>query len=170
MRIEKKFYDSAEQECREIFEKLHREREALTEKEYEEKVRADEESFEKLKTRCEEESRKWKKEADKKKQEAFQILTDSALWLAEYMGLNIVIEQPDQFWGKIVLEAEICVFTYNSSEDVKEVLCSLIEQSSQFFISCGSGLWEMEFQYDLCREVPADQEQQQQAGYMGTHE
>ena len=78
MRIEKKFYDSAEQECREIFEKLHREREALTEKEYEEKVRADEESFEKLKTRCEEESRKWKKEADKKKQEAFQILRTPA--------------------------------------------------------------------------------------------
>lgn len=158
VRIEKKYYDIASRECNEICAELIREKEELTEEEWEAEARATEADLEKLKRRCEEESRKWKKVPDEKKQKEFQILSDCALWLAEYMGLNIVVEQPDQFRGRIVLEAELFLMTCNTSHTVNEILCSLIQKSSQYCLSCSSGLWEMEFQFDLYREVPVEQE------------
>ena len=69
-----------------------------------------------------------------------------------------MVEQPDQFRGRIVLEAELFLMTCNTSHTVNEILCSLIQKSSQYCLSCSSGLWEMEFQFDLYREVPVEQE------------
>lgn len=157
MKIEKRYYDIAALQCEEICEELLQEKERLTEEEWEAEAHAIENELEKLKRRCEEKSKTMKKEPDEKKRQVFQELSECAVWMAEYLGLNITVDEPDEFQGKIILEAKEFMMIYNSNPLAKKILSCLIVEASDVYIGTSSGLCRMEFDFSLYREVAFDQ-------------
>lgn len=157
MKYEKKYYDMAALQCEEICEELLREKARLTEEEWEAEAQALEDELEKLKRRCEEKSKTMKKEPDEEKKQAFKELSEGAIWMAEYLGLNITVDEPDEFLGKIILEAKEFMLIYNSNRLAKKILCSLVLEASNVYVGASSDLCRMEFDFSLYREVALEQ-------------
>ena len=115
MRIEKKFYDLAKAQWDEIEEEVHHEKERQTEAEREiEKLKSQEE-LQKIYQKGEEHARRWKRVPDARRIQLFQKITGQALWMAEYISSNIIVEEKENSFGKIILESG--VFVLPSFED-----------------------------------------------------
>lgn len=157
MKIEKRFYDDARQQCEEIWDALIKEKETLPKEEWEAEARALETDLQKIKNTCEEKSRRSRRESDERKLQQFRTLSRQALWMAEYLALNIQIEEYDNFCGKIILEADGIMIVCNTDAAVRQILCSLLLHASEIYTGTSSGLCRMEFVFQLYRETPAEQ-------------
>lgn len=47
-----------------------------------------------------------RKEPGEEKMQVFKKLSEYAIWMVEYLGFNIIVDAPDKFQEKIILEAK----------------------------------------------------------------
>lgn len=151
MRIEKNFYDEEKRQYEEIWNALSLERETLSKEELEKEVHTSELDAERIKRACEEENRRIRRVKDIDKFQHFQILSGQALWMAEALALNIMIEEFGKYYGRIVLEAGEILLVYNLM--AREILCDLLLEACEVYTSAPSGMCRMEFVFSLYREA-----------------
>lgn len=158
MRIEKKFYDLAKAQWDEIEEEVHHEKERQTEAEREiEKLKSQEE-LQKIYQKGEEHARRWKRVPDARRIQLFQKITGQALWMAEYIGSNIIVEEKENSFGKIILESGGFVLPSFEDRGISKVFSNLFLAADDTCVDLSSaGLCKMEFCFRLYQEIPADE-------------
>ena len=157
MKIERKFYDDAKKYYGEIWDELLKEKEMLSQEGREAEAQKLEADLQKIKHTCEEKSRHFRRESDESKLQQFRTLSKQALWLAEYLMLNIQIEEDNNnFCGKILLEADGLMIVYNTDMAAREILCNLFLYANEIYAGTSSGLCRAEFIFRLYEEVPIE--------------
>ncbi|MGO5023939.1 hypothetical protein ACTQ4E_12730 [Lawsonibacter sp. LCP25S3_G6] len=156
MRIEKRYYDLAKSEWDEIAEEIRSEKEGLTAAEREIEEEKTKQELQEIYRLYEEHIKKWKRVPDKKRMQQFEELSVQALCVAKFLGCNIVVEDEDNSFGKITMEAESFVLPSLDDNFLNKTFSRLILWSDDVFISNSpSGLCKMEFVCHLYKEVRA---------------
>lgn len=115
MRIEKRYYDLMQSEWNEITEEVRAQEASRTEAEQAAEAQKTKQELQEIYRKHEEHTQKWKKVSDKKRMRQFDKLSKQALWMAAFLGNNIIIEDDGGSLGKITMEAD--TFTLPSLGD-----------------------------------------------------
>ena len=107
MRIEKRFYDLAKAQWDEIEKEVRQEEESRTEADREIERLKTRKELQEIYRKGEEYASKWKRLPDEKQIQLFHKITEQALWMAESISCNIIVEEKENSLGKIILESRV---------------------------------------------------------------
>ena len=157
MRIEKRYYDLDKKEWDEIMEEVRSEKEERTPEE--EKMAAQNAAIVlgELLKKYDESAQDRKQVPDPDRMQRFRELSADALYVAKFLGCNIIIEDGEGSLGKITLEAESFIMPHSADHHLNHILSSLFLWASDVFVSVDpSGLCKIEFLYSLYKEIPTE--------------
>lgn len=157
MKIEKRYHDLAKEEWDEIMEEVRAEEESRSEDG--KKIAAQNSALMlgKIFQKYDEYAQSRKLVPDPDRMQRFRELSADALYVAKFLGCNIIIEDGEGSLGKITLEAESFIMPHSADHHLNHILSSLFLWASDVFVSVDpSGLCKIELLYSLYKEIPTE--------------
>lgn len=152
MQIERKYHQRAIDFMNEIKREEEERKSGMSEEEKAAKNAQVELEVHNIIRRCNEERSRRYRIVEPRKLNAFQKVTECALWLAERAEMDIRVTT-ENLHGKISFATDLFLLNYSTPNEMKTVFVELLNTADDISIGVRDGTLSMEFFYDLYIDV-----------------